>query len=327
VEAPLPALHHFRGERQIDDPLVAGDPPAPLRRLAGRYFWCGPVCHHFGHQIADFAGRALLASLDPRPGALLWHWYRGPARPRLKAMREWQRTILLYLNPLNKPYEFLLQPVQVEELVLIPQQQRMRAAPTVEHLSALTLCSKQWECQPLQQLVYVSRSRFAGCYDRASLRGGYAGEACLEALLRERGALVIYPESLSLADQLRLYRNATRLLVAEGSAQHGLELMGYQPQTRVMVICRRRQHAGMDLPLRARFPQVHFCEAVRAAYAPADGVDWDAVAELDVERLAADLGSCVQISFNQQERQRLRQAAEDQLAALRVTTPLRRLEG
>jgi hypothetical protein len=146
-------------------------------------------------------------------------------------------------------------------------------------------------------------------------------------MLRERGALVIYPETLSLVEQLRLYRNATRLIVAEGSAQHGLELMGYQPQSRVMVICRRRQHAGMELPLRARFPQVHFCQAVRAAYAPSDGVDWDAVAELDVERVAADLDACFQISFSQQERQHLRQAAEDQLAELRQTTALRRLEG
>ena len=327
-EYQLPALFHFRGTSRLDDPVLAssGVDHGQQILLHGRYFWCGPICHHFGHQIADFSGRVLLASLDPRPGRLLWHWYRPPCRrPSLRRLSEWQRTLMRYLNPLGKPVTLLQRPARVEELVIVPQQQRMRASPTPDHLAALTICSRQWIRQPIDRLVYVSRSRYSPCRDRVSLRGSFAGEIQLEQLLQERGAMIVYPESLSLSQQLGLYRNARAIVFAEGSAQHGLELMGYQPQTRVMVICRRPQLPGMDLPLRARFPSLYFCQAVCEYFAPPDGVAWDAIAMLDMEKLSAGLADFLGLYLDAREIQILQKSAENQVRQLQARMALVKL--
>mgnify|MGYP006291284445 FL=1 len=152
---PMAALRHFRGERCIDDPLPF-PAPAELRswmRLRGRGFWCGPVCHHFGHQVADFGSRVLLASLDPRPGVLLWQRFGPGADQPLNA---WQSSLLTYLNPGGKPIHWIDRPLRVNELVVIPQQARMRAAPTLAHLAALTWLQRRLPATEAVPLLYLS---------------------------------------------------------------------------------------------------------------------------------------------------------------------------
>ena len=59
--------------------------------------------------------------------------------------------------------------------------------------------------------------------------GAFAAEILLEMVLQERGVRVVHPETLPLEEQLSIYLGADALIVAEGSAQHGLELLGYHP--------------------------------------------------------------------------------------------------
>ena len=138
----------------------------------------------------------------------------------------------------------------------------MRAAPTIFHLEALSWCEQMIPLGSQRDVVYVSRNRFAPCTSSETLIGAFAGERCLEEMLEARGVQVIHPETLSLMDQLQIYRDAQVLIVAEGSAQHGLELLGAHLQKQVILVCRRLQRPGMDLPLKARFPLLHVVEAV-----------------------------------------------------------------
>jgi len=274
-----PTLRHFRGRRAIDRPLtsIASEGQIPLR-LERRQFWCGPLAFHFGHQIADFGSRLLLASLDPRGGELLWcPWRSGE---HWEELQPWQQFLLRYLNPGAKAHRICTTPVQVKALVVVPQQARMRAAPTAAHLEGLCWCERSLQPRS-NEVVYVSRARFAACTNAASLLGAYAAEALLEKFLEERGVRVIHPESISLQQQLEIYLGSRVLILAEGSAQHGLELLGVHPHKKVLLLCRRPQREGMDLPLRARFPNIQFVEALKAQWRSADGETWNGLALLD----------------------------------------------
>ena len=324
IGRPMAALRHFRGERCIDDPLPfpSPDEQQPWLRLQGRGFWCGPVCHHFGHQVADFGSRVLLASLDPWPGVLLWQRF-GPGADQ--PLKSWQSYLLSYLNPGGKPIRWIDQPLRVNELVVIPQQARMRATPTLAHLAALTWLQRRLPVLEAVPPLYVSRSRFSACRGADSLFGGYAAEREFETLLQTLGVRVIHPQEMPLDEQLQLYRSAGVILLAEGSAQHGLELLGYDGYKKVLVLCRRPQLPGMNLPLKARFPRVRFLQVLRAWWMAEWDVPWNGLALLDFAAVAEALQP-LGLLLAEPDVVALEQAAEQQLAELSAALPLVRLE-
>ena len=318
-----PALLQFRGEQVVSDPLEA-DQGEPLQRLEGRWFWCGPISDHFGHMVGEFSGRILAASLDPRPGTLLFAARSGDPR-NLAQLQAWQRSLLNHLNPGGKAIQLLQAPSQVDSLVVIPPQQRMLALPTAWQLAALEHCCRRWRGEPIEQVVVLSRARHAGCTEATNLLGSYAGEAALDAVLQGRGARVVYPETLSLEEQLRIIVNARCLVVSEGSALHGLELLGHQPHTQVLVVARRPPWPGMNLPLRARFPRLHWLDAVEELlWLPPANPRVKGLARLNLARLLDQLGNGLGWSFSTNERRQVQQAADRQIQALAKLLPLQR---
>ena len=315
-----PTLRHFRGESAIDRPLTAlvSGQPAPLR-LEGRQFWCGPLAFHFGHQIADFGSRALVASLDPRGGELLWcPWRTGTCWDELLP---WQQFLLTYLNPGNKPHRICTRPLRLRELVVVPQQARMRSAPSPDHLEALSWCERVLMPRPLG-VVYVSRARFAPCTNADLSKGAFAAEELLERFLQERGVTIVHPETLCLRSQLEIYLGAKALIVAEGSAQHGLELLGVHAHKPVVVICRRPQLEGMGWPLQSRFPQVSFVEAIKTQWQASDGVAWNGLAILDWHAVVAKINPLLPRPLGDSECHALENASEEQLRQLAELVPL-----
>ena len=314
-------LHHYRGDTAIDCPLNAwADWEQQPERVGVRLFWCGPLAFHFGHQIADFGSRVLRSSLDPRGGELLWIPWRTPAQ--WSSLKQWQQQLLTYLNPGHKRLRLATAPLMARELIVWPQQARMRAAPTPFHLEALSWCERTIPKGSQIGVVYVSRNRFAPCTSSETLIGAFAGERCLEKLLQARGVKVVYPETLSLLEQLQIYRDAQVLIVAEGSAQHGLELLGVHPHKHVILLCRRRQRPGMDLPLKARFPKLQVVEAVVSLWVEQHGVAWNGLAELEWVLVAALLNSFLDEPLTDGDLEELRQASARQLEQLRSTVVL-----
>ncbi len=289
AEALEPALRHFRGDRCIDDPVFpTEDRPKSTQIKSGYWFWCGPLCHHFGHQIADFGSRVLLSSLDWRPGYLLW--MRQQHEPS-SVLQPWERFILNYLNPTGKPVVIESESISVKNLVVYPQQARMHASPTLAHLEALTLLQLQLEPVDVADVVYISRSKIAPCTDSSNLVGAYAGELAFEHILASKGIQVLHPENRSVQEQLKIYRSAHSLIIAEGSAQHGLELLGFDKSKTVIVICRRPKTKEMQLPLKARFPSTEFVEVARTFYKSPGAAPWKALAVLEWSRVAQSLNS------------------------------------
>ncbi len=316
-----PELRHFRGFRAIDRPLVslAADQSSPLF-LKHRQFWCGPLAFHFGHQIADFGSRVLLASIDTRDGELLWCPWRTASS--WDELLPWQRFLLTYLNPGGKHHRITTAPIQAREIIVVPQQARMRAAPTVAHLEALSWCERILRPRSLG-VVYVSRSRFASCRDATTLIGGFAGEELFEQMLRERGVTIVYPETLGLEEQLEIYSGSSTLIVAEGSAQHGLELLGFHKNKNIVIICRRPQQNGMERPLMARFPRAYFLHAIQSHWQAQDGVPWNGLAMLDWDSVASVINPLLERELSSYDCRQLHSASDNQLKLLSQSVRLK----
>ena len=85
------------------------------------------------------------------------------------------------------------------------------------------------------------------------VEGRVCSRGAPERFLQERGVTVVHPETLCLKDQLEIYLGAKALIVAEGSAQHGLELLGVHPDKPIVVICRRPPAGGHGLATSVSF--------------------------------------------------------------------------
>ena len=314
-----PALRHYRGDEPADDPAQQMDSANQWPLESGRLFWCGPIVHHFGHQLGEFGGRILLASLDPRPGQLLFLHPDGD-QPFNK-LTSWQQAWIRHLNPTNKPVLIRGGGFRARELVVIPQQQRLGCSPTPHHLHALGRLKRS--ASSVNEVVVLSRCRYAAGRDQPSLRGSVAGEAALDAWMQRQGARIVYPEILPLEEQLNLLHITQHLIVAEGSALHLLELMGRQPDKTVTVIARRPLWPGMERPLQSRFPQLRWIDAVQALHwLPPANPRVKGVAQLDWRQLTDELNIRFGWAATADDIQGLEDSANQQLAHLHRTLPL-----
>jgi hypothetical protein len=77
----------------------------------------------------------------------------------------------------------------------------------------------------IQQTGRAGRSDQPVYLSRRMLRGGtrhVAGEAQFEDLLRENGVLVVYPDGMGLADQVRIFNRHADIICLQGSGAHGI---------------------------------------------------------------------------------------------------------
>ena len=315
-----PALRHYRGDEPADDPAQQMDSANQWPVESGRLFWCGPIVHHFGHQLGEFGGRILLASLDPRPGQLLFLHPDGDQG--FHNLTAWQQAWIQHLNPAQKPVLIRGGGFRARELVVIPQQQRLGCPPTPHHLRALGRIKRS--ALLVNEIVVLSRASYAAGRDQLSLRGSIAGEAALDKWMQRQGARIVYPEMLALEEQLHLLHTTKHLVVAEGSALHALELIGRQPDKTVTVIARRPLWEGMDRPLRSRFPQLRWVDAVQALHwLPPANPRVKGIAQLDWEQLTAELSERFGWEATANDIQRFEDAATQQLEHLYQTLAMK----
>lgn len=321
---PPKYVRHFRELQPIDTPLAKSDLPPSVywTHVSEQLFWCGPLCFHFGHQVAEFSSRALMSSLDPRDGSLCWLPWRSSII--WAELDGWQRSLLNYINPGSKPQLFFDTPINVQKLIVYPQQSQLRVAPSEALLDGLSVC--QTRIKPTRKrTIYLSRTRCAPCKDRLTLNGSFAGEKALELLFQVHNVEIVYPELISLEEQLSLYLGSETIIVSEGSAQHGLELLGPDLNKLVVVICRRRQAPGMDLPLRSRFPRTIFIDAVESQWSAADGYSWNAIALLNWSAVAQALKNNSSVSLTPGEVKYLWDESRRHFSSLHKSIGLRRV--
>jgi hypothetical protein len=245
------AARHLRGMegRPFD---TAPDPVEAAEDSLDEAVWCGPLCPHFGHAIADYGGR-IAVSAHLRPGLkLLFSHREGEEVPAFFD------GMLAQLGVEAGRVVILRRPVRVGTLHVFPQAERLQGPPPDPAYLDLLQGTGIGDTDPdlADRAVYLSRSRVRA----DTLIGRIAGEGYLDEAIRRAGAIVAYPEELPLPEQMRLYRSAGRLVFSEGSALHGLQLLG-RIRGEVGVLVRRPNSRMAGNAVRRRAARLHWLEA------------------------------------------------------------------
>lgn len=295
-DSPSPA-RHWRAEAPVD---VCPRPPAEgaaVDRLEGEALWGGCLVNHFGHFLAEFVHRLLPAAQARPDWPILYVTQPGQAAQPLPGFIQ---AVFAYLGVAER-VRVLDRPTRVDRLWVAPQAERLGGPPpAADYLAVLAACQARLPAMPRGDVLFVSR---------AGVGEGLVGEALLERYFETLGAQVYRPEQHPLPAQLATYLAHAQLVFTEGSALHGLQLLGRIPGE-VTVLSRRPGRFGQAF-LTPRVATLHHVPlagpAVHGRAAGGRRANWVGLVYLDTAPLA-DLARRL---FPGQTPERLAQALAD----------------
>jgi capsular polysaccharide biosynthesis protein len=191
-------------------------------RVHGPWLYAGSWMHGFGHFIVETLPTLwpLLADDQQADAA------RGIVAHRFTSRRRhaWQDALV---RPLIGDREIRVvdaTPASYERL-LVP------ARPYLYESAISPRAADVWDCvarriapqRPSHSArIYLSRTRFVDTLpaDAPARSRAYANAATVDELFRQRGFAIVYPEDLSVADQVALVRDAEIVAGPSGSALH-----------------------------------------------------------------------------------------------------------
>ena len=228
--------------------------PGPETRLDAACVWIGTYDRHYGHFISETVSRIPVAAALHADKTQVFNVYAGFGGGKTEPHF---RQILQWFGVPDDKVHLIAEKTRISDLTVFE---------TPEHLGQrdlwggyLDLLDANDQRNRLEKsgggVVYVSRSRF----DTA--RGRHAGEGYLVERLLEQGVRVIWPEEMTVEDQIREMVKADHLVLAEGSAVYTRQLAGRSGQT--VYVMRRRPGSSIGFHLlSARVGKVRFVETV-----------------------------------------------------------------
>ncbi len=222
----------WRNDKRLALPLSRA--PDPASRLKGRHLWGGIFYGHFGHFIVESISR--LWALE---GADVQSVIFAPRHEALKDFRGYQAGILELLQ-LDVPVAILRQPTRVEELLVSGQGFGLGkiSVGTPEFNAMIRAMADRIEPDGPTH-VYVSRTRFNG-------NGGVLAEAAIERNMVANGYTPVYPEKMSVEQQLKLFKAARKVVGLDSSAFHMFGFVA-RPDQEAAIILRRSHDAYLHL--------------------------------------------------------------------------------
>jgi len=210
-------------------------------KLDGPYIYFGPLYDHFGHTMAEMVHRLIPSIKIFGKGKFLLvdqiGRTRGAQEPTVpKFLRDIFELLSISLND----FHIIGDNSIVSELHICEQGSDFGGGPKEGYLGYLSnfvhpRLDARFRDEKYGEKLYVSRSKIKS-------GGVFLGESYLEALLEEEGFRILHPEEHSIIFQMHAYRSATILVFSEGSACHGLELLGEQAVGMCHILERRENH-------------------------------------------------------------------------------------
>lgn len=207
------ALRHMRHglimDRNHGD--VANIPPYPEAPNGFVYVYGGALITNFGHLIGEFIQRLwVLDHLDKKPIVLFALHHKDNRLPPKFA------EVLHYLGV--ERHELITRPAKVPKLC-IAQQAKTLGAPghRDSHIWLAKLAERHKLAGKTAGKLAITRSHM--------MQRPLIGEDLLEAHLQAEGYRLYRPEQHSLINQLRTLYNAEKIIFADGTACHLLDLL------------------------------------------------------------------------------------------------------
>ena len=208
--------------------------------LLGEYVYLGPVYEHFGHFMSEMVHR-LLPAMPHLAGRKLLLISTVAEQPQpFGSLPAFCQDVYRFFSVDPDRVVIQTQDRVVEQLHVFQQGSDFGGGPKPGYLDSLAAFSDRllWRqpASPAKRAkVYVSRSALPG-------GGGFLGERYVEHVLEEQGFTIARPETMTLIDQMQLYRQAEVIVFPEGSACHGVELLGAGSLGTVIFLARRLDH-------------------------------------------------------------------------------------
>ncbi len=285
----LQMLRHCRWRRPVDRCESGLD---FSNTIAGEWNYLGPIYDHFGHVMSEMIHRVI-------PSRIIFghdKWLAvGAINKRSTEYSDLPNVYRQALTAVGITKENLLivnSDSVVERLNICEQGAQLGAGPTKDYCQALTLFSntmldEHFKQQARSRYVYVTRTGLP-------LQGNFLGESFVEQLFSDAGFEVFRPEDHALIVQMDVYRKADVLVFSEGSACHGVELLGALGE--VVLLVRRQNHRAIwqrVLAPRAVIYEEICCEELvgSAVLSREDGRPREDYAQyrFDIEKLASRL--------------------------------------
>ncbi len=219
--SPIPQARRFT----LPDPNYLCLPAIKAWHTSSQEVIYGGLFHtHWGHFLLENLQRLWYAKNHNLP--IVWccntSSFCAPSQ-----FRAWQSELFNALGIYNK-HIFLTEPTQFAKVHFPEPGTSINLYVHPEHVKFLGF----YESKPIPgKYVYFSRSKVRSC----------TNEDLIDALLKKRGWTIIYPETLSVTQQLKALNSAEVCFMIGGSAQHSL-LLTKNLQTRFIIV--PRQHTS-----------------------------------------------------------------------------------
>ncbi len=226
-------LRHNRRGVPVD--VFAPELVDPVR-LAGSYAYLGVSFAHFGHLMAETIHRIVpTRRIEPNPRWLLAA-PRG-AESSFAALPEVCKAVLVPFGIDASNCTVIGTDAIVEDLLIVEAGSDLGDGPKGWYLDLLRdhgPIRHEARAGGYPEKVYVSRSGLG-------YRSGILGERVLEAALAASDFHILHAQTLPLAEQIAHYAAAKVLIFAEGSACHGVEMLGRGSLGHTILLNRRDQ--------------------------------------------------------------------------------------
>ncbi|MFG1230224.1 glycosyltransferase 61 family protein [Xanthobacter wiegelii] len=204
--------------------------------LSGQFIYGGPIYNHFGHFMSEMVHRIVRARRIWGGGKVLFVTSKGASNSK-NSLPYYIRDILKFLDLTSDEYEIVSEDCVVEDLLVVEAGSDFGGGPKVGYVDELAAwgAGRFSADKDAPRRLFVSRSGIK--------QGGiFLGESYLEDWLSSAGFTAFHPEKFSFSDQIEAYRSAESIIFSEGSACHGVELLGASSLGRTLILNRRHSH-------------------------------------------------------------------------------------
>lgn len=266
----------------LRDNVVGPFPAAVPKPQTGTFLYGGLLVPHFGHFLIESLSRLwALPEVGPIEGVVFvkdngLHG-KDPASFIGDAFRLLGINSLIYVDREPMSFERLIVPSQI--FGFNQSQGHPKFHALVHRLRSVKAAGPA-------SSIYVSRARLSGAG-----AGGVVCEEIIEENLRAYGYEIIYPEDLTLEQQLHAYNRADKAIFAEGSAAILFGFVAHSDHS-VAIIRRRFQDVTFIRQIHKfgkTLPHVINCITGHALREQGDAAAYTALARLDFDQLGIQL--------------------------------------
>lgn len=232
----VPNAIHIGRDSSVKSALLG--PKDGFQKLSGRWLFAGLALPHLGHFLTECIGRLWATSWLTHDIDGVIYCTRaivkatdgmgflddGNSRVMARHLERYSEGVALKVFGSPRRVHLVQAPIVVEQLIVPSQLTALNMqfiggnALFVEHVrSCIDRIVPPLDAMPKKK-IYISRRYLA------PNKSKFACEELLEEALKTQGYEIVYPERINLEEQFRIYRNASHIILAVGSACHVLSL-------------------------------------------------------------------------------------------------------